>query len=1390
MDESSPRWEQINPSDFEHERQGLRELASYLPDTDPFHVWANVEFVGTDGSINEVDALVLTPSGLYVLELKHWRGEIAGDGSHWVRRMQRGRLNPVDNPSILANRKAKRLAGLIRHYARQQGKDRQAPYVRAAIFLHAEDMRATQLDEIGRQHVYGLDGRESDSGLPSLKHFLLARPRNSDHLVDAALGRQIVELVRGAKIKPSVAERKVGQLILHPRPFAEGVGWQDFLAGHVMDTALVRRVRFYLTSRAPSEEVPVIRRAAEREFRLLQGIYHPGIARAGDLVDHPWGPAVVFDHKQEWVRFDQWLVQHDERLTMAQRLQLLQDLAEIVDYAHSRRLAHRALHPQAIYVKDPESSRPGLVVTDWLAGGRLAGATKVTRLSSSIDGAGLELFFDDEARRYQAPEAVHRSDAPGAQLDVFSLGTIAYRMFAGSAPTSTPEELTSAVRDSGLQLAAVADAIPVSLATLVYDATRGDPAQRQRTVAEFLAGLEAVWEELTAPDPEPVVDPLEARKGDVLDGGFTVVRRLGSGATATALLVTPPEAEAGVPAAERPASHRELVLKVARDEQHADRLAAEARALRTMRSHWQVAALVDGPLAIGGRTTLLLESAGTQTLAEDLAGGRRLALDLLERYGRDLMDIVTFLEGEGVWHRDIKPANLASRPRPKDRQPHLCIFDFSLAATPADQITAGTAHYLDPFLGPPRRLRYDAAAERFAAAVTLYEMATGTLPRWGDGANPAAISEEVSLDPASFDPAIADRLIGFFSRALAREVAARFDTAEEMADSWRMIFKDIPESPPEPQQEPAVTPESTLDDVGLTARARSALERLGLHTVGELLACSPSELTRAKGVPDATRKEILAQARGLRAQLPAEPPPPAEPTTAAYGVEALCATLLPGERAKHRANVEVLLGQAPASDGSFLGWLSQSDAAKFVDLKQPQISTLLRQQAKSWLANPDLTQVRDEIVALLDARGAVMSAGELAEALKAARGSFTVEPKGTSQTLGLVRAAVEAELTRGGDARLATHRIRGGDRAATTVLVGREPDDPDAETTAADLLAYAVRLGRRAEELAQQDPLPTRARAVESLRAIAAPETMPALGDARLLQLAAAASNDAADVNAQGQLYPVGMAVARTLRLAAGSLVGQRLPADEVRARVRARFPRAEELPTSRLDLDGLLAACDVPLAWDSTKQEYAPPTVGVGNTSTRLTSTVTPVLRLGDAEEADAKLAAAVDRPGFLAVLTPLRQLAVARRALLGRFPLTEVNVTAIMLERLRALDYPWEAVVAADSGPPTDPDFRSLADLVQHEVVPAVEEALATPAPVLLTDAAPLARYDALGVVQQLADPTRPRPAARLLLAPARRPVPAMLDDVQLPLTSPTNQSIWLPDTWVSLVEVVGRS
>ena len=54
--------------------------------------------------------------------------------------------------------------------------------------------------------------------------------------------------------------------------------------------------------------------------------------------------------------------------------------------------------------------------------------------------------------------------------------------------------------------------------------------------------------------------------------------------------------------------------------------------------------LVEDPIEIGGRRTLVLESAGDETLAEALRARRRLSLDLLERWGQDLLEALIALE--------------------------------------------------------------------------------------------------------------------------------------------------------------------------------------------------------------------------------------------------------------------------------------------------------------------------------------------------------------------------------------------------------------------------------------------------------------------------------------------------------------------------------------------------------------------------------------------------------------------------------------------------------------------------------------------------------------------------------------------------------------------------
>ena len=91
---------------------------------------------------------------------------------------------------------------------------------------------------------------------------------------------------------------------------------------------------------------------------------------------------------------------------------------------------------------------------------------------------------------------------------------------------------------------------------------------------------------------------------------------------------------------------------------------------------------------------------------------------MLQRFGEELIEAVNHLESEGVAHRDIKPENIGIAEN-RSGKLQLVLFDFSLCRTPAENITAGTHPYLDPFLSLRKPARWDLYAERFALAITL-----------------------------------------------------------------------------------------------------------------------------------------------------------------------------------------------------------------------------------------------------------------------------------------------------------------------------------------------------------------------------------------------------------------------------------------------------------------------------------------------------------------------------------------------------------------------------------------------------------------------------------------------------------------------------------------------
>src|SRR5262249_13764669 len=186
---------------------------------------------------------------------------------------------------------------------------------------------------------------------------------------------------------------------------------------------------------------------------------------------------------------------------------------------------------------------------------------------------------------------------------------------------------------------------------------------------------------------------------------------------------------------------------------------------------------------------------------------------------------------------------------------HLVLFDFSLSRTPPENIKAGTQGYLDPLL--PLRKRWDLYAERYAAAVTLFELTTGTMPKWGDGrSEPSQGKCEAAIDEELFDSALREALVPFFRKALRRDARERHDNAEDMLRDWRDCFAVIEaadaaaESDEEElrQRLEGATFDSSVPELGLGTRATNALDRANVLTVEDLLTVPMRRLLRLRGV--------------------------------------------------------------------------------------------------------------------------------------------------------------------------------------------------------------------------------------------------------------------------------------------------------------------------------------------------------------------------------------------------------------------------------------------------------------------------------------------------------------------------------------------------------------
>jgi serine/threonine protein kinase len=1364
-------WTQITPSQYAHEREALAFLRDELPDFEPYRAWANFEFV-VDGSVAEIDVLVTSPHGLFLVEIKSWPGRLEGDAGTWRWLPPDGRPpRTYDNPLVLADRKAKRLKGLLSRQRAARG--RPLPFVRPMVFLSDPELQVA-LDEGARG---GVTLRTARSGLPAVVD-ILTKPRDPRpgrqpaRVIDRPMVRVVALALDQAGIRPSQQRRRVGDLELGAL-IDEGPGYQDHVGVHPRFPAVEHRVRLYgISDLASEEDRERVGRAARREYELLHSVVHPGIMSPQSFVEHELGSALVFPRDPTERRLDHFLAQQGHGLNLFDRIVLVRDIGEAVAYAHGRRLFHRALSPRCVLLGE---GRP-LSVFSWQTGAYGDASTSAT-LAGTRD---VERLVDEPGSAYLAPEALTVPDADPELLDVFSLGAIAFHVFCGQPPADSSAGLVTVLqRDSALEVSAKLDGASELLAELIREATRADATRRTATIAHFLEHLEAVLDELTEGLPqEEVVAPEDARSGDLL-GPYLVDRRLGRGSTAIALLVEDDQ-------------ERRFVLKVANDPERNDRIRDEGDVLSKLR-HPTIVAVYGPSIELGARVAIVLGYASEGTVARRLREDGRLSLENLQDWGDDLLSALAYLEGEGIPHRDLKPENLGIATVGAQKKRRLVLLDFSLARAPVDQLEVGTRPYLDPFLGTGARRRWDLAADRFSAAVVLHEMATGTLPFWrSPKTDPRMVEDEATIESDVLPREVAGPLADFLARALRRDADERFDTAEDMLRAWRAIFSGLDATEPGDEFDRAALDAATVDSpiaaIGLGPRAEDALDRLSVVTVADLLEIAPIEFNRLRGIGLATRRRLVEARRELHARLGAS----ATSTTQdeapdVQALDQLAAQLVPRITSRNTSQAQGLrrLLGLEAVETTVGQWPSQAEVAASMGVTRPRIGQILAAGRERWRRLPAVTRLRDELVQALWAFGGVATTSELEAVIAGQRGGGG--PDGI-HAHAAVRAAVEAELMR--DAPRLTQRRSG----AKMLLSAAGADPADRQRT----LDYAVRLGARADELAAGETLLPSAEVQAALRALVPPPTLEPLTIERLVTLAAAASRTAA-VSGRLELHPRDLDAERALRLGRQALLGaDALEPDDLRRRIAARFPGARPLP-ERPELDGLLERAGIDLLWDPIAGRYiAPARQALGEltdvsssftrfataSGTRLPTSADPLA--SRARDFERRLRTAADNGGFLTLTVAPRKLAGAERQL-RTLPLTDVDLDRELIGALKAATANagarWDRVVAADAAAPGSVDAQRLSALVQR-AVPEVEQALAKhDGTVLLRNPGLLARYGQLGMLdrlrQRLLEGGQPR-AIWLLVGADLQSERPLIDGQAVSILTP-NELARIPDAWL---------
>ena len=269
------------------------------------------------------------------------------------------------------------------------------------------------------------------------------------------------------------------------------------------------------------------------------------------------------------------------------------------------------------------------------------------------------------------------------------------------------------------------------------------------------------------------IDLNALKAGDMIEGRYKYIQRIGKGAFGTVVLV------------EDTVVDDRLILKflnpnVASDEEMMKRFVHELRYSRKI-THKNVIRIYDF-LYISGGYAISMEYFPSHTLGVEIANEKPMPIKKAIGYAIDICTGMQIAHQQGIVHRDLKPANILI-----DDSGLLKIVDFGVAAAAKSgdtQLTKtgyviGSPKYMAPeqILGK----KVDVRADIYSLGVILYEMLAGQ-PPYSTGDHMAVMYQHVQGKAApiiELNPKLPKDLVEIVEHAMAVDKTKRYDAMDE-----------------------------------------------------------------------------------------------------------------------------------------------------------------------------------------------------------------------------------------------------------------------------------------------------------------------------------------------------------------------------------------------------------------------------------------------------------------------------------------------------------------------------------------------------------------------------------------------------------------------------------